>query len=261
MANARCDDIPLGGELALLVGSHECVGEAESSQGQVALGALAGIVDEGNGLGVVLLVVVEVLDEVEADKVAHVGANVPADVVGVDVDLLQVSDHLVLVGNVCLLARGGGSHQGAIVLVSVETRGLSGGEVEGVGDLENTVLVHADQRSGGGGRERRGAVLGNLHDDLYFTCISDQKIKGVAGSGRGVGRKALTTASTWTAVKGASLVESLILTVAGGTSWTVAVEEVLMNRRGAAMGCDSLVSLRVAGISNFSWPRICGRCG
>lgn len=95
--------LPLSCELALLVAillallesSHESRGQTESSEGQVALGALAGIVDEGDGVLVNGLVVVLVLDEVHVDKVAHGGACVPTNIVGVDVDLLEMSDHII----------------------------------------------------------------------------------------------------------------------------------------------------------------------
>lgn len=46
------------------------------------------------------LVVVLVLNKVQVDKIAQVGAGVPADVVGVNVNLAQMSNHFSLVGGV-----------------------------------------------------------------------------------------------------------------------------------------------------------------
>lgn len=46
------------------------------------------------------LIVVLVLDKVQVDEIAQVGACVPADIVGVNVDLTQMTNHLGLVGGV-----------------------------------------------------------------------------------------------------------------------------------------------------------------
>lgn len=157
-------DIPLGGELALLVGGHELGGQAEGAQAEGTLGAAADVVDEGDGTLVHLLLVEElVLDGVEVDEVAHAGAGVPADILGVNVDLAQELDHLVLVGDIGLGARSGGS--GALLGIMRALGGhVDGGEGEAVGDLQRAVDVHADDGTGGGGGEGLGAVLDDLHD-------------------------------------------------------------------------------------------------
>ena len=126
--------------------------------------------DEGDGLLVVLLVVVLVLDEAHVDEVAHGGAGVPADIVGVDVDLLEVTDHLVLVDNVGLGAGSGGGEGGGIGAV-IAAGDVDGGELEGVGDLDDTVVVHANDGTGGDGREAGRAVLHDLHDHLWLPTL------------------------------------------------------------------------------------------
>lgn len=196
----------LGSELALLVGSHEDVGQSESSEGQVTLGALASIVDKRDGVLVVLLVVVLVLDEAEGDKVAHGRTGVPSNIVRIHVDLLEVSDHLVLVGDVGLLSGSRGGERRGIVLVAVGGRGVDGREGEGVGDLEDITTVHANDGSGGSRRESGRAVLSDLEDHLHIQMVNSRDSRGGGGASR------LTRASTWTFWKGASLVASAILT-------------------------------------------------
>lgn len=96
-------DVPLSGKLGFLVGGDEDGGQSKGAQAQAALRAAADVVDESDGALVgLLLVEVLVLNGVEVDKVAHVGAQVAADVLGVDVDFAEVLDHLVLVGLVGL---------------------------------------------------------------------------------------------------------------------------------------------------------------
>lgn len=158
--------LPLGCELALLVGAHESRGQTESPEGEVALRALAGIVDEGDGVLVGALVVELVLDEVHVDEVAHGGACVPTNVVRINVDLLEVSDHLILVGDVLLLSGSSSGELGGIVLVAVGSGGVDGREREGVGDFEETFTLHSNNSSGRNRRESRRAVLGNLHNNL-----------------------------------------------------------------------------------------------
>lgn len=120
--------------------------------------------DEGDGALIVLLLVEElVLDSVEVDEVAHAGAGVPADVLGVDIDLAQELDHLVLVGDVGLGTRGGGSNALLAVMGAINGS-IDGREREAVGDLQGAVDVHADERAGCGGGEGLGAVLDHLHD-------------------------------------------------------------------------------------------------
>lgn len=196
--------LPLGCELALLVGGHESGGQAESPEGQVTLRALAGVVDKGDGVLVGALVVELVLDEVHVDKVAHGGTCVPTNVVGIDVDLLEMSDHLVLVVNVALLSGSSSGELRGIVLVVVVVvvvgrGGVDGRERECVGDLEERFPLHTDNSSGRNRGESRRAVLGDLHDDLDTTnssqsydisCLAPQE--GVSK----VGHIQLTRAST-----------------------------------------------------------------
>lgn len=159
--------ILLGGELVLLVGGHEGAGQLEGAQAQRALGAPADVVDEGDDVVVLALVVVLVLDEAQVDEVAHGGAGVPADVVGIDVDLLEMPYHLILVVDVGLCAGGGGSQGGGIgLLVGVGAGDVGGGEGEGVCDLEDAVAVHTNEGAGRSRGEGGGAVLGDLHDNL-----------------------------------------------------------------------------------------------
>ena len=168
--NAR-RHVLLSRELVLLESGHELGGETEGAQTQATLRTAANIVDESDGALVhLLLVEVLVLDHVHVDKVAHVGAGVPADVVGVDVDLPKHADHLSLVDSVGLCARSGGGRVGRGV-VKVRLGGhLDHGERERVGDLEGTLGIHTDDRTGRSRRESLGAVLNDLHDHL-FACI------------------------------------------------------------------------------------------
>lgn len=94
-----------------------------------------------------------VLDESQGDKVAHGCAGVPSNIVGIHVDFLQVSDHFALVGNVALGARGGSGSIARVALVAIGRGVLDGGEGKGVGDLQRSVLVHANEGSGRHGRE------------------------------------------------------------------------------------------------------------
>lgn len=160
----------LGGEFAFFVGGHEGGGEAEGAQAEGPLRGARDVVHEGDGALVELrLVKVLVLDHVEGDEVAEVGARVPAGVVGVDVDFAELADHVDLVGGVGFGARGGGGEvRGgvAVVVVAVGLGDFGGGEGEGVGDLELGGDVHADEEAGRGGGEGLRAVLDYLHDNL-----------------------------------------------------------------------------------------------
>ena len=164
----------LGGELgdAVFVCSHESWGKSECAKRHSSLGGSGDIVDQADGALVdLLLVVVLVLDKAHVDEVAHVCAGVPSDVVGVHVNLAKLVDHSSLIGNVRLGAWCScGSVRRRVVVVLVVGVGLwdiGGREGEAVCDLEEAVLVHANNGSGGGGWESRGAVLHNLHDDLF----------------------------------------------------------------------------------------------
>jgi hypothetical protein len=158
--------LPLSCELALLIGTHKSRRQTEGSEGQVALGTLAGIVNEGDGVLVGALVVKLVLDEVHVDKVAHGGTCVPTNVVGIDVDLLEVSDHLVLVGNVLLLSGSSSGELRGIALVAIGGGGVDGREREGVGDFKKAFTLHSNNSSSRNRRESRRAVLGDLHNNL-----------------------------------------------------------------------------------------------
>lgn len=84
------------------------------------------------------LVVILVFDHVEVDKIAQIGAGVPANVVGVHIDLPEFLDHLDLVCGVCLRARGCSGQVGCRVMVMVAVCGgkVDGWEGERVGHLE-----------------------------------------------------------------------------------------------------------------------------
>ncbi|KUI61723.1 hypothetical protein VP1G_11265 [Cytospora mali] len=157
--------VDVDGELEkdVLVGA----GQLEGTQAQRALRAPANVVDQGDDAVVLALVVVHVLDETQVNKVAHGGASIPANVVGIDVDLLEVPYHLVLVTDVGLCAGGGGSQAGGVVLlVGIGAGSIGGREGEGVCDLEDAVVGHTNKRAGRSRGEGRGAVLGDLHDNL-----------------------------------------------------------------------------------------------
>lgn len=157
----------LGSELVLLEGSHELGGQAESTEAEAALGTAADIVNEGDCALVQLALVVKlVLDHVHVDEVAHVGAGVPSNAVGISVDLAQHADHLCRVRGVCLGARSSSGRVGSGV-VKVRLGGdFDDGEWESVGDLEGAIDIHSDDRAGGSGGEGLGAVLDDFHDNL-----------------------------------------------------------------------------------------------
>ncbi|KAI6757113.1 hypothetical protein HG531_002938 [Fusarium graminearum] len=158
LVKERCEEVRV-------VDADRDLGE-DVLEGQVALGTLAGIVNEGDGVLVGALVVELVLDKVHIDKVAHGGTCVPTDVVGIDVDLLEVSDHLILVGNVLLLSGGSSGELRSIALVAIGCSGVDGREREGVGDFKETFTLHSNNSSGRNRRESRRAVLGDLHNNL-----------------------------------------------------------------------------------------------
>lgn len=159
--------ILLSSELVLLERIHELRRQTESPQAQTALRATADVVDKRNRpLVQLLLVKVLVLDHVHVDEVAHVGARVPSDIVRIDVYLPQHPDHLILVGNVGLRSRSGRCRVGRGVVKVRFRRHLNDGEREGVGDLQSTINVHTDDRTGRGRRESLRRMLDDLHDHL-----------------------------------------------------------------------------------------------
>ena len=119
-----------------------------------------------------LLVEELVLNHVHVDKVSHVGASVPTGVVGIDVDLTEHAHHLSLVADVGLGTRGSGGRIGSGV-VKVRLGGhLDNGERERVGDLQGTIDVHTNERTGRGSRESLGAVLDDFHHHLEESSMS-----------------------------------------------------------------------------------------
>jgi len=139
---------------------------------------------------VLLLLVVElVLHEVRIHKVAHARADIPAHTLRVDVDLPQVLDHFVLVGDIALGARRCGSQtRGIGLVVGVLLRGrLCCGDrkLEAVGDLELRAAadtgwrgdVHTDQATRGRGGEGGGAVLDDAHGHQRFDLhLADRRV-------------------------------------------------------------------------------------
>lgn len=168
--HSRCrlfSSIPLSCELALLVGSHEGGRQPVCAQVHGALGAPADIVDERDCLLVgCILVEVLILDGLEVDKVAHAGAGVPADVVGVHVDFAQKLDHLVAVCDVLLSAGSRSSSVAGRVALAIAGGGGRLGEGERVGDLEDAVLLHAHQASRRYAGERLAAGRRKLDSHL-----------------------------------------------------------------------------------------------
>ena len=159
----------LGVELVLLERFHELGREAESTQAEGTLGAAANIVDKSDcPLVHLLLVEVLVLDHVHVDPVTHVGASVPANVVCIDVDLTNHSDHLSLVDSVRFGARRRGSRVGGGVIGVRLDGSLDHGERERVCDLEEALVVQADEGTGRGRREGLGAVLDDFHHHLEY---------------------------------------------------------------------------------------------
>lgn len=108
-----------------------------------------------------------VLDEARVDKVSHSRARVPADVVSVDVDLLEMSDHVVLVDDVGLGARCSSSKgRGVILVATFGACYVHRREWESIRNLENAILIHTNDRTSSSGREAVGAVLDYLQDNL-----------------------------------------------------------------------------------------------
>ena len=66
------------------------------------------------------LVVELVLDQAGIDEVAHICARVPSNVIRIDVHLSQILDHLILICDIGLGSRSGGSNvRGSHVVVRV----------------------------------------------------------------------------------------------------------------------------------------------
>jgi len=115
----RGANLPLGGEFPLLVSGNELRRQPVGPKTEAALRASADVVNESHcPLIGFLLVEILVLDGVDVDKVAHVGAHVPADILSIYVDLAQELDHLVLVSVVRLGPGSGGGLTLAVVVVA-----------------------------------------------------------------------------------------------------------------------------------------------
>jgi hypothetical protein len=141
-------------------------------------------VDKRHCLLVQLLLVEElVLDHVQVDEVSHACAHVPANIVRVHVHLPKELDHLILVCNVCLCARGRGRKVRGVVLVVVVVAtavlggDIDGGEREGVGDLKSAINVHTHERASRWGRECRAAVFDHFKNNLRGVSGATQAVE------------------------------------------------------------------------------------
>jgi hypothetical protein len=229
----RGADLPLGGELALLVGGHKCGGQAICAQVQSALRAPAHIVDQGHCPLVELVLVVElVLDGVEVDEVAHARARVPAHVVGVHIHFPEELDHLVAVCDVLLGPGSAGGEVGSLVILvvvvavaGVDVRDCGLREGKRICDFEHAVLFHAHQAARGQGREGLSARSGDLDCDLCtvvriasphippFSCAPRTQWRGWRGA---FAQSVRTRASTCTDLNATSLRASAMISSVGG---------------------------------------------
>lgn len=110
-----------------------------------------------------------VLDHVQVDKVAQIRAGIPADVVGVDIDLTELFYHFHLICTVGLGSWGGSSQvcrRVLVVMVAIGGRNFDGGERKRVRDLQVGLDVHPNQETGRGGRKRLGAMFYYFHNHL-----------------------------------------------------------------------------------------------
>lgn len=167
-SNSECTaNILVRSELHVLESSHELGRKTESPQAQTALRAAAGVVDKRDCPLVHLFLVEKlVLNDVHVDKVAHVGASIPANVMGVNVHLPEHADHLFLVDGVRLCAGSSGGGVGSGIVKVRLWRDFDDGEGERVCDFENTADVHTNDRAGRSRWESLGAVLDDFHHNL-----------------------------------------------------------------------------------------------
>lgn len=154
-------------EFILLERSHELRGKTESAKTQATLRTAADIMDKSDGPFIEFLLVEKlVLDNVQVDKVAHVRASVPSDILSIDIDFTEHTNHFSLIGSVCLGAR---SSSGSIWCGSVKVR-LGGhfhdGERECVCDFERASNIKTNEGAGSDGRESLRTVLDDFHDNL-----------------------------------------------------------------------------------------------
>lgn len=91
----------------------------------------------------ILLIIVLILDRFPVDEVPEVGASIPANVIGVDVNFAELLDHFCLVRGVLFLSWSSGGWIGAIV-VAIRRWNFDVWKWEGIGDLKSGFDVHAD---------------------------------------------------------------------------------------------------------------------
>lgn len=92
-----------------------------------------------------------VLDHVQVDKIAEIRASIPADVVGIDIDLTELFYHFHLIGTIGLSSRSGSSQirrRALVVMVAIGGRNFNGGERKRVCDLQVGLDVHPNQETG-----------------------------------------------------------------------------------------------------------------
>ena len=114
----------------------------------------------------ILLVVVLVLNETHVAKVAHICTCVPADALGVNVDLSQHLDHLCLIRSVRF---GSGRYRRRIDMLPIIMRFLryfDDRKGESIGYLESAVDVHTYEGAGSSGRKSLRAVFDHFHHHL-----------------------------------------------------------------------------------------------
>ncbi len=169
--------------------------------------------DESDGLLVLALVVELVLDEAKVDEVAHGRTCVPAHVVRIDVDLLQVPDHVVLVDDIGLRAGGRGGKTRRIVLVAV-----------GVGDIDGYEkwkgLVISRTPSAAIPTRDPVAVVGKVEEQCFTIFITYLQEGGKVSwlciaKMVGLERGGLTRIPTCTPLMGTSFVVSAIFAAVG----------------------------------------------
>ena len=110
-----------------------------------------------------------ILDHVEVDEIAQIRAGIPADVVGVHVDLAKLFDHFHLICSINFGPRGGGCQvrRRVLVVMMIIGRGnVNGGKRERVRDLQVGLDVHTDQKTGRGCGKGLSAMFYYFHDHL-----------------------------------------------------------------------------------------------
>lgn len=161
---------PFRAEFSFSISGHERRRKAKCAQTQTALRTAAHIVYNSDcSLIKLFLIMILILHHIQVDKVAQIRAGIPANVVGVDIDLTELFDHFHLIGTVGLGSWGGSSQirRGVLVImVAIGGRNFDGGERERVRDLQVGLNVHPDEKTGRGGRKRLSAVFNYFHNHL-----------------------------------------------------------------------------------------------